>query len=292
MRARRCRYQSSLKEQRLEAEKFYSGLGLKGPCQGDMAKEELKDAVRNALYASKICSYAQVRRASAAPASDAPGVVPNLCPPSAACVYASPGRSGPRMRLQGVFYTKISITCGRRLQGMNVIKAASAVHEWDVDLSEMARIWKGGCIIRAKFLDRIKSAYKSDPALTSLLMDEGFAQDMVRRAHASAAACGALDGAVCACLNQCFRISAQCKHLSTAGLLVSLGWVHVFGLDRSCRTGTALRGYRESCVRFGGESVLCATCTMQTRKPGACDVLHQAAPPPRRWSGTTSGRRW
>ena len=65
-------------------------------------------------------------------------------------------------------------------QGMNIIKAASEAHSWDVNLSEMARIWKGGCIIRAKFLDRIKNAYKENPALSSLLMDKGFAKDLVR----------------------------------------------------------------------------------------------------------------
>jgi 6-phosphogluconate dehydrogenase len=59
---------------------------------------------------------------------------------------------------------------------MNIIKAASEAHSWDVNLSEMARIWKGGCIIRAKFLDRIKNAYKENPALSSLLMDRGFAE--------------------------------------------------------------------------------------------------------------------
>ena len=63
---------------------------------------------------------------------------------------------------------------------MNVIKAASAEHEWNIDLGETARIWKGGCIIRARFLDRIKAAYVKEPALPSLLMDEGFAKDLVR----------------------------------------------------------------------------------------------------------------
>jgi 6-phosphogluconate dehydrogenase len=66
------------------------------------------------------------------------------------------------------------------VQGMNIIKAASAHHEWNVGLSELARIWKGGCIIRARFLDRIKSAYAANPALDSLLMDPGFAKDLVR----------------------------------------------------------------------------------------------------------------
>jgi 6-phosphogluconate dehydrogenase len=63
---------------------------------------------------------------------------------------------------------------------MNVIKAKSDSEEWNVDLANLARIWKGGCIIRAGFLDRIKSAYLQNPKLDSLLVDEGFAKDLVR----------------------------------------------------------------------------------------------------------------
>ena len=47
--------------------------------------------------------------------------------------------------------------------------------EFDYDLAEVARIWQVGCIIRAKFLGRIKDAYKRDPNLKSLLLDEEFA---------------------------------------------------------------------------------------------------------------------
>jgi len=43
---------------------------------------------------------------------------------------------------------------------MNIIKEASEQFEWNIDLSECARIWKGGCIIRAAFLDKIRIAYK------------------------------------------------------------------------------------------------------------------------------------
>lgn len=63
---------------------------------------------------------------------------------------------------------------------MNIIKAKSAEMEWDVGLGELARIWKGGCIIRAGFLDRIKTAYEAKPELSNLLMDPSFAEDMVR----------------------------------------------------------------------------------------------------------------
>ena len=44
----------------------------------------------------------------------------------------------------------------------------------------MARIWKGGCIIRAQFLDRIKQAYEKDPSLPNLLMDPDFAAELAQ----------------------------------------------------------------------------------------------------------------
>ena len=50
-----------------------------------------------------------------------------------------------------------------------------------MDLGECARIWKGGCIIRAGFLDRIKSAYVRDPDLSNLLVDADFAAELNRR---------------------------------------------------------------------------------------------------------------
>lgn len=76
------------------------------------------DAVREALYASKICSYAQ---------------------------------------------------------GMALIRAGSAAYDWNIDLQETARIWKGGCIIRARFLNRIQEAYRRDPDLPNLLLDPDLA---------------------------------------------------------------------------------------------------------------------
>jgi 6-phosphogluconate dehydrogenase len=59
-------------------------------------------------------------------------------------------------------------------QGMNLIKAGSDEFGWNINLSEVARIWQGGCIIRAKFLGRIKEAYQRNPELASLLLDEEF----------------------------------------------------------------------------------------------------------------------
>lgn len=54
-------------------------------------------------------------------------------------------------------------------QGFDLIAAAGADNGWDVDLGAMARIWRGGCIIRARFLDDVVRAYGADPAPVSLL---------------------------------------------------------------------------------------------------------------------------
>lgn len=63
-------------------------------------------------------------------------------------------------------------------QGMALIQKASLDEQWNLDCGEIARIWKGGCIIRAKFLDRIKDAYRRQPNLVSLLEDEYFVKDL------------------------------------------------------------------------------------------------------------------
>ncbi|MCP2166364.1 NADP-dependent phosphogluconate dehydrogenase [Goodfellowiella coeruleoviolacea] len=60
-------------------------------------------------------------------------------------------------------------------QGFDEIRAASQTYGWNIDLGAMATIWRGGCIIRARFLDRIRAAYDRDPELASLLVDDYFA---------------------------------------------------------------------------------------------------------------------
>ena len=54
-------------------------------------------------------------------------------------------------------------------QGFDQIAAGSEEYGWDIDLGAMATIWRGGCIIRARFLDRITEAYDAEPDLTTLL---------------------------------------------------------------------------------------------------------------------------
>ena len=64
-------------------------------------------------------------------------------------------------------------------QGFDQIAAGSAEYDWNVDRGAMATIWRGGCIIRARFLNRIREAYDADPGLASLLVAPYFA-DAVR----------------------------------------------------------------------------------------------------------------
>ncbi len=59
-------------------------------------------------------------------------------------------------------------------QGMALIAAASRAYGWSIDLRELARIWKGGCIIRARFLDAIMQAYEREPGIANLLLDAEF----------------------------------------------------------------------------------------------------------------------
>ena len=81
-------------------------------------------------------------------------------------------------------------------QGFDQIAAGSDEYDWDIDRGAMATIWRGGCIIRARFLDRIREAYDETPALTSLLVAPYFAGavrngvDSWRRVVGQAAAAG------------------------------------------------------------------------------------------------------
>jgi 6-phosphogluconate dehydrogenase len=81
-------------------------------------------------------------------------------------------------------------------QGFDHIGAGSAEYGWNIDRGAMATIWRGGCIIRARFLDRIREAYDGGPALPSLLVAPYFAGavrdglDSWRRVVAKAATAG------------------------------------------------------------------------------------------------------
>jgi 6-phosphogluconate dehydrogenase len=89
-----------------------------------------------------------------------------------------------------LYFAKISSYA----QGMALLRAASIAYEYHLNLSELARIWKGGCIIRAALLDPIRAVFADDPDLDNLLLapalseiantTSGAAREAVRLARA------------------------------------------------------------------------------------------------------------
>ncbi len=115
-----ARIMSSIKAERLAAAQQL--VGPSTSFNGDA--KAMVDKIRDALYCSKICSYAQ---------------------------------------------------------GMALIGTASKAFDYDINLGETARIWKGGCIIRAGFLNKIKHAYDEHPDLANLLLAPEFKQTILDR---------------------------------------------------------------------------------------------------------------
>jgi 6-phosphogluconate dehydrogenase len=113
-----ARVLSSMKDERVIAAKQY---GRTEPPRYSGDKKQFIEAVKNALYAAKVCSYAQ---------------------------------------------------------GMSLIRGGSNEYKWSINLREMARIWKAGCIIRAKLLDSIMQAFDRRPDLPNLLLDAKFQSEV------------------------------------------------------------------------------------------------------------------
>jgi 6-phosphogluconate dehydrogenase len=65
-------------------------------------------------------------------------------------------------------------------QGMALIAAASEQWKWSLKLNEIAALWKGGCIIRAKFLDEIRRAFSGNAHLSNLLLDSFMKAEVAR----------------------------------------------------------------------------------------------------------------
>jgi 6-phosphogluconate dehydrogenase len=110
---------SAVKEERVAASGQLPGPGAK--FQGD--RKQLIQSVHDALYASKICSYAQ---------------------------------------------------------GFQLMRTAQEEYKWKLDFANIARIWRGGCIIRARFLQKITEAYEANAGLANLLLDPFFKSEVER----------------------------------------------------------------------------------------------------------------
>lgn len=80
--------------------------------------------------------------------------------------------------LKNALYVSMIITYA---QGMALLRRASEAYGSGLDLAETARIWRGGCIIRAALLDKIRNAYVLNPSLPNLLLDPGLAEEIRQR---------------------------------------------------------------------------------------------------------------
>ncbi|MBW4579339.1 MAG: NADP-dependent phosphogluconate dehydrogenase [Tildeniella nuda ZEHNDER 1965/U140] len=99
---------------------------------------------------------------------------------------------GPIAKFDGdtaAFITKVrdALYCSKMCsyaQGMALLSKASETYGFELDLGECARIWKGGCIIRAGFLNKIKHAFDENPALPNLLLAPEFKQTILDKQDA------------------------------------------------------------------------------------------------------------
>ncbi len=66
-------------------------------------------------------------------------------------------------------------------QGMELLRAGSLAHQYNLDLSEVARIWRAGCIIRAMLLEDVRSVFHSSPSVGNLLLADPFRTSLIRR---------------------------------------------------------------------------------------------------------------
>jgi 6-phosphogluconate dehydrogenase len=107
-------------------------------------------------------------------------------------VAASKVLPGPSGKYEGdtqAFISKIrdALYCSKicsYAQGMALLRAASKAFDYNLNLSEMARIWKGGCIIRAALLNQIQDAFKEDPELPNLVLAPEFKQTILDKQEA------------------------------------------------------------------------------------------------------------
>ncbi|MBC3541055.1 NADP-dependent phosphogluconate dehydrogenase [Rufibacter sp. H-1] len=81
-------------------------------------------------------------------------------------------------QLRNAFYFAMLVTYA---QGLVQLRVASATYNYDLQLEEVAKIWRGGCIIRATCLEDIRKAYSSNPQLPNLLLDPTIGQELVNR---------------------------------------------------------------------------------------------------------------
>jgi 6-phosphogluconate dehydrogenase len=120
--------------------------------------------IAEAVFARALSGHAE-QRAAAQKVLAAPGDVP----------AAIEDRDGFIEAVRQALYASKVVAYA---QGFDQIAAGAVAHGWSIDLGALATIWRGGCIIRARFLDRIRQAFADEPSLTTLLT-HGYFRDAV-----------------------------------------------------------------------------------------------------------------
>ncbi|HET9467000.1 MAG TPA: NADP-dependent phosphogluconate dehydrogenase, partial [Vicinamibacterales bacterium] len=88
---------------------------------------------------------------------------------------------GPVVKEQLVDATRRALYTSKIIsyaQGMALLRQASQEYKYDIDLAEVAKIWRAGCIIRAALLSDVRAAFIRNPALVNLMLDESFAKSL------------------------------------------------------------------------------------------------------------------
>ena len=107
-------------------------------------------------------------------------------------------------------------------QGFMLMASASKEYGWDLDLGDIALLWRGGCIIRSVFLDDIKSAFKKNPSLRNLLFDDKFSSILIdcQQSWRTVVAAAALSGTAIPALSSALSFyDAYRRKRSSANLI-------------------------------------------------------------------------
>jgi len=107
-------------------------------------------------------------------------------------------------QLAGALYMGMILTYA---QGMSLLRKASTSHQYDLHLDDIARIWRGGCIIRSEFLENVQRAFHNKPDQTNLMMDTHISSELI--AHQSD-----LRAVVCAAAESGIPVSAFMNSLA------------------------------------------------------------------------------
>ena len=83
--------------------------------------------------------------------------------------------------MKPLFDAVVLATIASYAQGMDILREASAVYNYGLNMPSIAQIWKGGCIIRSKLLSKIQDAYNKDPNLKNLIFDDWFNNEIATR---------------------------------------------------------------------------------------------------------------